>query len=88
MIENEGDNSFINRLQVMHMCKVDLSLLLGVKYREAILHAQKERIMHPEQYGGLQWHDVAQITMIEEAEIDDSFLTRLAFTNLDTDSTA
>ena len=47
MIYKESGNSFINRLQVIHIYKTDLSLLLGVKWREAILHAKKEGTMYP-----------------------------------------
>lgn len=88
MIYKETGNSFINRLRVIHIYEADLALLLGTKWREAIIHAQKERTMHPGQYGGLPDQDCTQITILEEARLDYSLLTRLAFTNLDTNLTA
>lgn len=39
----EIGKSFINELCVIHVYEADLALLLGSKWKEAIVHAQKKR---------------------------------------------
>ena len=88
MIYKELSNSLINQLRVIHIYEADLTLFLGTKWKEAILQAQKERVMHPGQYGGLLGRDCTQTTMLEEYQVDYSLVTSLAFTNLDANLTA
>ena len=66
MIYKELRNSNINQLSVIYSYEVNLNLFLGAKWKEAILHAQKERTMHHGQYGGLPGQDCTQIKMLEE----------------------
>ena len=61
---------------------------MGNKWRQALLHAQKQQTLHPGQYGGLPGHDCTSITFLEEIRLDYSWVTRTPFANFDNDATA
>ena len=77
MIYKEIGNSSINHLRVIYTYEADILLLPWKKLTEAILHAQKEGIMHPGQFVGLPGRDCTEITVLKEAQMDYSLFTRL-----------
>jgi hypothetical protein len=88
MIYKEPNNSFINRLRVIHIYEADLAFLLGYKWKEALNHTIDENTIHKGQYGGLKGRDCTQITLLEEIRHDYSLLTRTPYGNFDNDATA
>ena len=88
MIYKEPGNAKIHRLRVIHLYEADYGLIMGNKWRQALLHAQKQQTLHPGQYGGLPGHDCTSITFLEEIRLDYSWVTRTPFANFDNDATA
>jgi hypothetical protein len=57
MIFKEPGNTKIHRLRVIHLCKADLNLILGVKWRAITHHSIDNHLFNPWQFGGLPGQD-------------------------------
>lgn len=60
MIRKDVDNCRIHRLRVIHIYEADYNLILGIKWREALHHAEDERLLNEGTYGsrpGRSAHD-------------------------------
>ncbi|OEU15138.1 hypothetical protein FRACYDRAFT_239817 [Fragilariopsis cylindrus CCMP1102] len=88
MIYKEPGNVKIHRLRVIHIYEADLSLLWGVKWRQGMRKAVKNKTLHTGQYGGLPGRDCTSLTYLEELRLDYSLLTRYSLANFDNDATA
>jgi hypothetical protein len=88
MIYKEPGNVKIHRLRVIHLYKADLSLLWGVKWRQGMRKAIKNKTLQTGQYGGLPGRDCTSLTYLEELRLDYSLLTRFSVANFDNDATA
>jgi hypothetical protein len=62
MIYKEPGNVKIHQLQVIHLYKADLSLLLGIKWRLGMHNALRQKTLHQGQYGGLPGRDCTSLT--------------------------
>jgi hypothetical protein len=87
MIYKEPGNVKIHRLRVIHLYEADLSLLWGVKWRQGMRKAIKNKTLHTGQYGGLPGRDCTSLTYLEELRLDYSLLTRFSVANFDNDAT-
>ena len=56
----------IHRLRVIHIYEADFNLLLAVKWRRLLHHADREGLVHAGQYGGRPGCEAQSLTCLEE----------------------
>jgi hypothetical protein len=78
----------MHRLRVVHLYEADLSLLWGVKWRQGMRKAIKNKTLHTGQYGRLPGRDCTSLTYLEELRLDYSLLTRFSVANFDNNAIA
>ena len=88
MLYKEEGNVKIHRLRVIHLYEADLNFLLGLKWKDAIHKSQRDQTLNSGQYGGCPGKDPTTVTLLEEARLDYSTLTRTPFTNFDNDASS
>ena len=68
MLQKDPGNPRIHRLRVIHLYEADYNLLLAVKWRQAMYHAEKNNAIHDGLYGsrhGRSAHDPAFIEVLQ-----------------------
>ena len=76
----------LSALCVIHLYKVDLNFLLGLKWKEAMYLASEQDMVHRGQFGGRPGQDPTTITLLEELCMNYSQMTRTPFVNFDHDA--
>jgi hypothetical protein len=88
MILKEPNNHQIHGLRVIHLYEADYNLILGVKWRDALHHAEDNHLLNSSNYGsqpGRQAHDPV---LIEELELEICRASRKGLVKLDIDATS
>jgi hypothetical protein len=88
MIFKEHGNYRIHRLRVIHIYEADLNLILAVKWRQLLQHAERQDLIHAGQYGGRPGCEAQSLTLLEELKYDLAYLTRRSLFNFDNDATS
>jgi hypothetical protein len=88
MIFKEPNNYKIHRLRVIHIYEADFNLVLAVKWRQLLRHADKKHLLHEGQYGGRPGCEAQSLTLLEELKYDLSYLTRRTLVNFDNDASS
>jgi hypothetical protein len=86
MIFKEAGSYKIHRLRVIHIYEADFNLLLAVKWRRLLHHADHEGLIHAGQYGGRPGCEAQSLTFLEELKYDISFVSRRTIFNFDNDA--
>ena len=81
MIYKEQGNVKINPLRVIHLYEANYGFLMGNKWIQALLHAQKQQTLHLGQYDRLPGNNCTSITFLEEIRLDYSRVTQTPFAN-------
>jgi len=76
----------IHRLRVIHIYEADFNLLLAVKWRRLLHHADREGLIHAGQYGGRPGCEAQSLTFLEELKYDITYLSRRTIFNFDNDA--
>ncbi len=86
MIFKETGNYKINRLRVIHIYEADFNLLLAVKWRQLIQHAEMTNTINEGLFGGRPGREAQSLTFLEELKYDLSILTRRTLFHFDNDA--
>lgn len=88
MIFKETGNYKIHRLRVIHIYEADFNLVLAVKWRQLLRHADERELINEGQYGGRPGCEAQSLTLLEELKYDLSYLTRRTLFNFDNDASS
>jgi hypothetical protein len=86
MIFKETGNYKINRLRVIHIYEADFNLLLAIKWRQLIQHAEMSGTINEGLFGGRPGREAQSLTFLEELKYDLSILTRRTLFHFDNDA--
>ena len=75
LIPKDPGSSKIHRLRVIHLYEADYNLILGVKWRELLYHAQKHGLINKSQYGSVPGQSAIDLCFLEEMEYGFCWLT-------------
>ena len=81
----DPDNVRLHRTRVIHIYEADFNLMLGVKWRSAMHHAEDHRLLNDGQYGSRANRCATDPVLIEELQCEISRATRkpVILTNYD-----
>jgi exonuclease III len=68
MLQKDKGNPRIHRLRVIHIYEADYNLLLAIKWRQTLHHAEDNKLLNPSLYGsrpGRSAHDPALIEVLQ-----------------------
>lgn len=88
MIPKEPQNLKIHRLRVIHIYEADFNLILAVKWRQLLRHADARKVINEGQYGGRPGCEAQSLTLLEELKYDLSYLTRRSLIHFDNDASS
>jgi hypothetical protein len=88
MIFKDPGNFKIHRLRVIHIYEADFNLILAVKWRQLLYHANNQDLINEGQYGGRPGCEAQSLTLLEELKYDLSYLTRRSLFNFDNDASS
>jgi hypothetical protein len=88
MIFKDPGNYKIHRLRVIHIYEADFNLLLAIKWRQLLHHANQHNLINPGQYGGRPGCEAQSLVFLEELKYDISYTTRRTLFNFDNDATS
>ena len=86
MIFKEPGNYRIHRLRVIHIYEADYNLVLAIKWRQLMVQANTQGLLHPGQYGGRPGCEAQFLTLLEELKYDISYASRRSLINFDNDA--
>ena len=88
MILKEPGNTKIHRLRVIHLFEADYNLVLGVKWKQLLRKAEKDKSLHPGQAGSRPGRDAPSLVLLEELKNDITLSTRYPLLNFDNDASS
>jgi hypothetical protein len=87
MILKEPNNHKIHRLRVLHLFEADYNLvLLGVKWRQLMRHAEHNHLLNEGQYGSRSGREASALNFLEALKNDIAHCSRKPLLNLDNDA--
>jgi hypothetical protein len=86
MIQKDPGNSKVHRLRVIHLYEADYNFMLQAKWRDLLRHAEKEKLLHPGQYGSRAGRDALIPAFLEEMKNEICYATRKSLINFDNDA--
>jgi hypothetical protein len=86
MILKEPDNHKIHRLRILHLFEADYNLILGVKWRQLMKHAEAHKTLNEGQYGSHAGREATALNFLEALKNDISHCSRKPLLNLDNDA--
>jgi hypothetical protein len=86
MIFKDMGDYRIHRLRVIHIYEADFNLLLAVKWRELLHHADRLHLINDGQYGGRHGREASSLALLEELRTDISYATRRTMITFDNDA--
>jgi hypothetical protein len=88
MIFKETGNYKIHRLRVIHIYEADFNLLLAVKWRQLLQHANLHGYLNNGLFGGRPGCEAQSLVFLEELKYDTSYCSRRTLFNFDNDATS
>jgi hypothetical protein len=88
MILKEPGNTKIHGLRVIHLFEADYNLILSVKWRQQIKHAEERELLNEGQYGSRSGREAPTLPFLEELKSEISYCSRKALLNLDNDASS
>jgi hypothetical protein len=76
MILKEPGNTKIHRLRVIHLFEADYNLILSVKWRQQIKHAEERELLNEGQYGSRSGRKAPTLPFLEELKNEISYCSR------------
>jgi hypothetical protein len=86
MILKEPNNHKIHRLRVLHLFEADYNLVLGVKWRQLMQHAEQNHLLNEGQYGSRSGREASALNFLEALKNDIAHCSRKPLLNLDNDA--
>jgi hypothetical protein len=65
MILKEPNNHRLHRLRVLHLFEADYNLILGVKWRQLMRHAESKQTLNAGQYGSRSGREATGLNFLE-----------------------
>ena len=81
-----SENHKIHRLRVIHLYEADYNLVLGVKWRDPLHHAEDNQLLNPSNYGARPGREAHDPVLIEELEMEICRASRKGLVKLDIDA--
>jgi hypothetical protein len=88
MILKEPGNTKIHRLRVIHLFEADYNLILSVKWRQQIKHAEERELLNEGQHGSRSGREAPTLPFLEELKNEISYCSRKPLLNLDNDASS
>jgi hypothetical protein len=88
MIFKEPGIYKIHKLRVIHIYEADFNLLLTVKWRQLLQHADQQNLLNPGLFGGRPGCEAQSLPFLEELKYDVSYTTQRTLINFDNDATS
>jgi hypothetical protein len=88
MILKEPDNHRIHRLQVLHLFAAYYNLILGIKWRQLMRHAEEHQTLNPGQYGSRAGREATTLNFLEALKNDIAHCSRKRLLNLNNDASS
>jgi hypothetical protein len=88
MILKEANNHRIHRLRVLHLFEADYNLILGVKWRQLMRHAENHHTLNEGQYGSISGREASGLHLLEVLKNEISHCSRKPLLNLDNDASS
>jgi hypothetical protein len=88
MILKEPANHRIHRLRVLHLFEADYNLILGVKWRQLMQHAEAHQTLNEGQYGSRAGREATALNFLEALKNDIAHCSRKPLLNLDNDASS
>jgi hypothetical protein len=88
MILKEVNNHKIHRLRVLHLFEADYNLILGVKWRQLMRHAEANHTLNEGQYGSRAGREASSLNLLEILKNEIAYFTRKALLSLDNDASS
>jgi hypothetical protein len=70
MLKKDATTSHIHRLRVIHLYEADYNLLLGVKWREAMYHAEDNKLLNEGLYGSRPGRSAHEPVLLETLQYE------------------
>ncbi len=87
LFKEEG-NIKIHCTRVIHFYEADYNLAIGVKWRQALYHAENLNLLHDGQFGSHPRRNVIDPVFLEELQLELSRITRKSIAQTNYDATA
>ena len=84
----EKGNIRIHRTRVIHLYEADYNLAIGVKWRQALNHAESLNLLHDGQFGSRPHRNAIDPVFLEELQLEVSRITRQEVAQTNYDATA
>jgi hypothetical protein len=78
----------IHRLRVIHIYEADFNLLLAIKWRQLLRHADNRNLINPRLFGGRPGCEAQSLPFREELKYDICYVTRRTLINFDNDASS
>ena len=88
MIEKDLGSAKIHRLQVIHLYKCDLNLLLGLYMREMDQHCEENHLLNKGSYGGRPGRRSIDPVIVDVVQVEIVMITRRILVRFNNDATA
>jgi hypothetical protein len=88
IILKEANNHWIHRLRVLHLFAADYNLILGVKWRHLLRHAESHQTLNDGQYGSRSGREATGLNLLEVLKNEISHCSRKALLSLDNDASS
>jgi hypothetical protein len=88
MILKEAAIHRIHRLRVLHLFEADYNLILGVKWRQLMQHAEEHQTLNEGQYGSRAGREATALNRLEALKNNIAHCTRKPLLNRDNDASS
>ena len=88
MLQKDAGNPRVHRLRVIHIYKADYNLLLAVKWREALHHAEDNKLLNDGLYGSRPGRTAQDPVLLENLQNEIYRMSMKSGINFDLDATS
>lgn len=88
MLQKEPGNPRVHRLRIIHLYEADYNLLLAVKWRQAIHHAEDNNLLNEGLYGSRPGRSAHEPALIEVLQHEIYRMSMKPGINFDLDATS
>jgi hypothetical protein len=88
MILKEPGNAKVHRLHVIHIFEADYNLILSLKWRALLKHAEDQNLLNNGQYGSHAGREAPALLYLEELKSEIAYGFRKPLVNMDNDASS
>jgi hypothetical protein len=88
MILKEPGDTKVHRLCVIHIFEADYNLILSLKWRTLLEHAEDRNLLNDEQYGSCAGRESPALLYLEELKTEMAYGSRKPLVNMDNDASS